>query len=79
MLVDREGAGLLQDSLSRAHLIQGAVRADDEMIGRERRLVPEDAVLGNYGIDLLHVALPRPSGVGIISTIPYPRRRAGHS
>jgi hypothetical protein len=43
MLVDREGTGLLQDSLSRGHLIQGAVRDDDEMIGLERRLVTKAA------------------------------------
>jgi len=47
MLVDRKSPGPLEEPLRRGHVVCGAVRNDDELIGLERRLVLEDAVLGD--------------------------------
>jgi len=47
MLVDRKRACPLEDPLRGGHVVHGAVRDDDELVGLERGLIPEDAVLGD--------------------------------
>ena len=47
MLVKQKGAGRAEDPFSRGHVVESAVRDDDELVGLEGRLVLDDAVFGN--------------------------------